>query len=245
MRRLGSYVKVMSSKSRKRFAWLWERAGDASTASDIITWIIGIPGAIGAVAGVIGPLAVSTTDVLGTVIVALLTGASALLGLWVVGSMIHARELSASGQKDALPPTQPKPPIAIERDAYLSDAVFWILHGSWDVSDQPDLGRNKVPEILTAILQDAFDGKMRVWGKKVPGHFLDEFGLWEEIPAQFWATNYVDVLSLFRAWTTTGDNTHTDRNSNTIGMNIVGKYGALKVSRVQIENLWPPERPRT
>lgn len=80
-----------------RIRWLWERVGDASTLGDVVSWVVGIPAAITLAATMIGPvvgwLTLPVIDLLGVIILALLTGMTALLGLWVVGSVIHSRQV--------------------------------------------------------------------------------------------------------------------------------------------------------
>lgn len=90
---------------------------------------------------------------------------------------------------------------AIERDAWLRDAMWWAFLRTWDVPPggmvSLNAGESENQRFATLVIdtfrQLAFDGKLPIWGRR-KGSFI-----WEPIPSDFWAHNHIDHILVMRA----------------------------------------------
>jgi hypothetical protein len=114
-----------------------------------------------------------------------------------------------------------------KRDTPLRQAVFYAVHGRWLAEHEHALSEDgqgdKAVEIITEIRQFARDNIVTVWGKKWNN------STWDPIPADYWSSHQIDVLSLFR---NNPDHTKTEAGTPE-GKGLF--FRSLMVSKKQIE----------
>jgi len=91
--------------------------------------------------------------------------------------------------------------LAIERDVWLRDAMWWAFLRTWYVPHggiiSLNVGESENQRFATLVTDEfrqlAFEGKLPIWGRR-KGLFI-----WEPIPPDFWAHNHIDYVLVLRA----------------------------------------------
>jgi hypothetical protein len=154
----------------------------------------------------------------------------ALLGLlFTVGFLGSAveRVVKAEAERDAaLDKGSPAPPVA---DMTVKTAVAYLADQSfWGVAQKATTGN----ELLYSRAKDEFEeaaskAGLKVWGR--PQHHAD----YVELPNTYWAVAQLDLMDLMR------DNRSDGRTEEKLGLRGFVRYEGLRVSRAQVESLWP------
>ena len=99
--------------------------------------------------------------------------------------------------RNASPPTTAPP--TIERDVWLSDAIWRAYLGIWHIPLGEGILELNVSEsekqrfamlVIRDFRQIAFEGKLPIWGWK------GDLTLWEEVPRDFWSKNHIEYIAV-------------------------------------------------
>jgi hypothetical protein len=132
------------------------------------------------------------------------------------------------------------PPPAIERDVWLLDAIGRAFLGRWERITVEMFGdgvgqesANRLGDlVLNQMRQLAYDGKIRIWGKRF------STDVWREIPPTFWADHQLDWFGFLKG--TPEEFKTTVTVSWAIDNSKVSEtWSELMTSRAQVEQLWP------
>jgi hypothetical protein len=117
----------------------------------------------------------------------------------------------------------------IKRDKPLNEALAYAARGQWDANyfDVVSAGEDREAEQLRRFQQAAYDGKLRVWGKRQA-----HADLYEEIPRNHWRENRVEWFDLLRGKPRTEPRGQAGEPA----------FYDLMVSRAEIERELPYER---
>jgi hypothetical protein len=127
----------------------------------------------------------------------------------------------------------PAPAVTVGApDAWLQEAVFYIVHGRWLGEHEQALNQpgqlDKAADLLGEIRQLARNGELMIWGK------IWENSTWDPIPTDYWAHHDVDAIELMR---------ERPEHMRTSSATPEGKEGpfhkSLRVSKAQFEQRWP------
>ena len=157
--------------------------------------------------------AVTVTDLPAWLHAALLLG-----GITVAAASVGALAVMLVGT--------PQKPVG-RRDVGAAEAIAYIASREWNGSVyEVTLSNDPIIAAMAEFQQAARDGDIHVWGK------VRDQGLYEEVPASFWANNHLEWFSLLRGTAATEPLT-----------SLIGsiKYQELMVSKAEIQRHWRPK----
>lgn len=211
-------------KAWDRAKAVWAAIGHIWLAKDIGT-AIGLWTAIGVIAPPIllwlftpaSPFDLAAVAIIGGFIAFFLARHFAPKVLHHHGTTIQLAELAADAVAGS--PTIP------DRDVSLGDAIAYVVIGKFDrtaVWEDEGGAISRMGDALKQFEQAARDGKVRAWGK------LENWSVYDPIPADYWSNHSVHFLDLFR-----------DQADVEHGFSPPPHYKDLQVSRTEFEKVWP------
>ncbi len=158
------------------------------------------------------------------------------------GRMIAARALDAS-----VPPIKSTPDTrsiyvieaeekahtATKRDTWITEAIFYAVHGRWLGADEQALNRDgdtdRALDVVKEMRQKAADGEFRIWGRASSSH------AYQAVPSEFWITHSIDFIRIF------ANNPHGVKTEPAAFNATQETFSALMVSKAEVEKAWPPQ----
>jgi hypothetical protein len=114
------------------------------------------------------------------------------------------------------------------------DAVYYAVRGRWLEPDElgftDDAQINQSAKIVAQMRQMAADGAFLIWGLAGPGH------AYQLIVRGYWLAHQIDWGAVVAA----EDQSQVRTQPGAIGYASRGTFSALKVSKAQVESIWPP-----